>query len=400
MLNRIAIGVVVAALATSAFAQADRVSTTEKGSVLVYPKVELRWDAAGNLVQDTFISITNDFSDDVDVKMYFVALEAGTTCRWVDNDITLTENQPAYWSVATGTPGPDGDAVSPFEAITPRYPAPDGSGDQILQGFVVAFAVGQRPIDPNDGGDLVEAQIRFNHLFGEATIVNYAEGSAYQYAAYAFRALIGEDYDPVGTAGMLMFDGNDYASAFNRLLFNFYASGAQALSVGTTVATVDTELTLLPLTLDVRQDANQPAYVKAKFDIWNANEIGFSGQEYCMLCWSSVLLSAEAGHFLAGNLQTANGYARIDGQASTVCPLPRAAAPLLGVATTIISADTGDTAYAARALPGSGSEAGYLYYDVPSTPEEGIQVVPAPVEVQNTRPARVRALSNPFGATR
>ena len=49
-----------------------RVDSTQKGSLLVYPKVELRWDAAGNMIQDTFVDITNDYPGSVEVQMYFV----------------------------------------------------------------------------------------------------------------------------------------------------------------------------------------------------------------------------------------------------------------------------------------------------------------------------------------
>jgi hypothetical protein len=38
-----------------AFAQQDRVSSTEKGSLLIFSKVEIRWDATGSLIQDTFM---------------------------------------------------------------------------------------------------------------------------------------------------------------------------------------------------------------------------------------------------------------------------------------------------------------------------------------------------------
>ncbi|MBU0718610.1 MAG: hypothetical protein KJ749_10210, partial [Planctomycetes bacterium] len=38
----------------------------------MYPKVEVRWDGQGNVIQDTFIDITNDYPEDVAVQMYFV----------------------------------------------------------------------------------------------------------------------------------------------------------------------------------------------------------------------------------------------------------------------------------------------------------------------------------------
>ena len=50
----------------------ERVSSVEKGSFLIYPKVEIRWDRFGQVIQDTFIDLTNDYPDDVQVQMYFI----------------------------------------------------------------------------------------------------------------------------------------------------------------------------------------------------------------------------------------------------------------------------------------------------------------------------------------
>jgi alkylated DNA repair dioxygenase AlkB len=52
------------------------VSATEKGSLLVFSKVELRWTegapAVYTLAQDTFIDLANDHPEDVQVQMYFI----------------------------------------------------------------------------------------------------------------------------------------------------------------------------------------------------------------------------------------------------------------------------------------------------------------------------------------
>jgi hypothetical protein len=59
----------------------DRGNVVEKGSVLVFPDVTLRWDGQGNIIQDVFITLTNDYnlSPDVRVKMYFVNGDAPLT---------------------------------------------------------------------------------------------------------------------------------------------------------------------------------------------------------------------------------------------------------------------------------------------------------------------------------
>ena len=50
----------------------DQSSISTKGSLLVFPKVELKWDENRDLVQDTFIEITNDYPGDVRVQLYFI----------------------------------------------------------------------------------------------------------------------------------------------------------------------------------------------------------------------------------------------------------------------------------------------------------------------------------------
>ncbi|MCP4593512.1 MAG: hypothetical protein GY842_22470, partial [bacterium] len=57
---------------TLASAQNVRASTSEKGSLLIFPKVELRWNSAGELIQDTFIDLTNDHEDEVKVQVYYI----------------------------------------------------------------------------------------------------------------------------------------------------------------------------------------------------------------------------------------------------------------------------------------------------------------------------------------
>ena len=113
----------------TASAQQDRVSATEKGSLFIFSKVELRWDNQGRVLQDTFLSLTNDDNEDYLVQMYFIngdpELPADPITgeryhpgwNWVDNEITLTANQPIYWSAMTGMSRGGEVALSPFGQI-------------------------------------------------------------------------------------------------------------------------------------------------------------------------------------------------------------------------------------------------------------------------------------------
>lgn len=354
--------VCVAVLVPGALAQ-DRVTATEKGSLLIYPKVEIRFDAAGNLIQDTFITINNDMNQAVDVQMYFVS----EACTDVDNLITLTKNEPAYWSVATGQPK----GVSPFLVLGDPIPDPEGTGQFILRGYVLAWAVGA---DYNE--------IDWDHLYGGAMIVNYQFGAAWEYNAYTFQAL------NVVPDGVLNLNGTEYDWGFQNLLLDFFAVGSAAFSGGGRLVVTDTDLTLLIIDNDVRQDTDGPLTTKAKFDIWNANEVGLSGTEYCITKWDERLLSTVGvpNHFLITSLQTDKGRARITGMASTVCDyapeIISVNTSLLGVAARYMAFDSGDVAIAGSNLFGAGTRAGVIQYDVleppPTKKLQGIAPMRAP----------------------
>jgi len=370
-----------------AVAVQDRVSATEKGSVLIYSKVELRYTATGALIQDTFIDIANDYPQDVLVQMYFingdpritgpggVIIEPGW--NWVDNQIELTANEPTYWSAATGLPK----GVSPFGVLDPGAlpgrPDPAVPGERMLRGYIIAFAV-------NFNG----CEIKWNHLKGDACIVNYADGSAWEYNAWAFQTgnspgiVAAANGTELEACGNLLFNGTKYARAFDMLLLDFYAVGSSALSGPATLVTVDTDLTLHPLSADLRQETTGPVRTKASFDIWNMNEVKFSGTDRCITCWDQTLLSNYGlpNHFLLVNLQTDKGRARIDDIASgVVCPgtagsLTNPAPtldPLLGLAAKHLSFDGLAAAVAGGNLHGSGTQSdGVIRYDRVTPPGE------------------------------
>ena len=389
-------------------AEPGRVDATQKGSLLVYNKVELRWDAGGQLVQDTFIDLTNDYPGAVDVQMYFVNGDAALDavyddatgelrerahpgCNWVDNRITLTGNEPAFWSALTGQEK----GVSPFTVLDPASgvfdpadpltwpgrPAGDGSDHRVLRGFIVAWAV-----------DAHGEEMRWNHLTGDALVVDYGGTGAWAYNAWAFGALNVDHGQPTGTPGELWLDGVEYESCFDYVVLDFYATGASALTGGPDVeVAVDTDLTLLPMLVDVRQDGMGGFTTKAKFDIWNQNEVKFSGTERCITCWDQALLGQYElpNHFLRAHLQTNKGKARIDGMASIVCDeygpqgqpiLLSVDAPLLGVAAKVLDFYTSlapDRGYAGLTLVGTGDEVGVLRYDVLSPPPEQSPAAPS-----------------------
>jgi hypothetical protein len=355
----------------------NRVGCTEKGSLIMFPKVELRWTEAGELVQDTFISITNDYPEDVRVQLYFVQGDeplmenenepgerAHTGWNWVDVQIWLTANEPTYWSALSGLPK----VVSPWTVLDPGTPPgrpdPEGSGDRVLRGYIVAWA-----IDAEEG-----EEIRWDHLAGNVTIVNYARGTAWEHNACAYQVVdpaVGHG-QATGTPGALHMDGTEYAQCFSMLLLNFQAVGSVAFSQeGVAQVASETDLTLFPATADLRQETTGPVTTKAHVEIWNMNEAKFSGTYRCITCWDQTLLRhyETPNHFLVGHLQTDHGKARIDGvESPAICEGSEPAA-LLGVAVRQLTIDGGvEYAAAGTNLQGMGTEEAVLRYDVIGPP--------------------------------
>ncbi|MCB9850760.1 MAG: hypothetical protein H6817_08650 [Phycisphaerales bacterium] len=316
-------------LSACVLAPAGRVSSSNKGSVLIFSDVELRWNSAGELIRDTFVSLGNDYPQKVLVQMYFIhgdgPLDAITSNAvvlerahpgWnrVDVEVGLTANQPSYWAASTGTPIAGG--IPPWTILDPGSPPgrpdPDGSGDRVLRGYIIAWAV-----------DSVGAEIRWNHLSGSTVIADYANGTAWEFEAYAFQAQSAAvaNGSTTGTPGVLNFDGVEYDHAYGQLIFDFLASGTSHFGTSPTPIAVDTDLTLHTLSADLRQETGGPVTTKASFTIWNQNEVKFTGLDQCVTCWDQRYLSdyGAPNHFLRTNLQTDRGKARVDGLASQLC---------------------------------------------------------------------------------
>lgn len=218
----------------------NRASTTAKGSLIIWPVIEVKWDAYGTLIQDTFISVLNDFPADVEVQFYQVNGDAPLDPvfdedtddlierahpGWNNSDykIRLTDDESTYWSVATGWPK----GVSPLSVLDPGNPNgrpdpdPSNPGGRVIRGFLLAWAV-------NVDGE----EIRWNHLKGHAVGVRYDQGTTFDYSPWSFAVVSGvpQGAQSDGDAGSLRLDGSEYDYAPETLLFDFFAAGSQAMS--------------------------------------------------------------------------------------------------------------------------------------------------------------------------
>ena len=294
-----------------------RITCTDKGSLIIFSKIEVRWDSGGSLVQDTFVTLSNDHPDDVKIQFYFIngdePILGHPGWNYVDNEIMLTGNQTVAWSSATGS-----GVVSPWTVLDPDMgrPANDGTGDYYLRGYIIGWAV-------ND----MNEEIRWNHLSGDATLVYYGgDKAAWQYNACT--AAVPENTgvahgEHTGTPGVLNLDGSEYCTPPSHLLMNFQAVSSDAYSTAFTSVVSDTDVTLHPLDVVLDPDAGaSPVVTKAHYDVWNENEVKLSGAYRCISCWDQTLLSQYGipNHFLLPHLQTDHGKARIDGLGSPLCP--------------------------------------------------------------------------------
>jgi hypothetical protein len=333
----------VGAWTGSASAAAPVGNTTQKGSLLIFPRVDV---SPG---RTTIIRITNAVSAVVDVKCYFMDVEKNK----VDFQVRFTENQPFWFDVGSGE---GTKTVQSFPTFGGHY-----------TGELKCWAV-------NDNGT---RQISWNHLVGSATVFDFENSAAYEYNAWAFQALRPQGETVGSEQGRLKLNGVDYDLCPRRLLGNFAPVGrfAQYGEDGDSVFYEDTELTVASCKQDLRQDFEWRA-TKLAFNVWNEDEVKFTGAHECADSWHETLLSEveTAGqNFLAAFLKTDSAYYRVEGIKSTVCDnvvhpgtLTKPTG-LTGVQVTLLELNsatgTRGFAKAGTTLHGGGTMPGFILWD-------------------------------------
>ena len=288
--------------------EVPKANTSQKGSLLIFPKIQTAGDAeSGTVAVDTLIYLTNDNFVGVNLK-----------CSWVDENQTITPfnvdlpaNVPLAFSAWTGLP------LSGSES----FPALKGNGQLLCWAVDTSYY----------------AQIQFNHLYGTA-IIQYSAAAGFDpspvpaavsYNAWAFKALKGPGPANGGTAGLLPLDGKSYDACPSYLVAN-YTPGEKLMET----LPVQAELTLSPCRQDLRKDRT-PTCTRAKFDIWDATGVKYTGAYQCLADWYEGFLEkigndpGQKGPGYGGekftfgnppNLRTAAARFRVMGMAgSTVC---------------------------------------------------------------------------------
>lgn len=330
----------VLALASMVSAAPNVGNTTQKGSLLVFPKV-IEWP--GKVT--TYIFIGNDNYVETYVKCYWM----NENQEIEDFHFLITANQPIVFGTDANTYGP------PF--------------DDNMSGTLTCWA--QKADDT--------APTKFNHLFGYA-LISSANGEVfYNATAFQYRGTIAQ---AEALNGVLPLDAaSNYDSCSQYLTTVFVPSGG---ALGEKTAAYP-DLTLWPCKQDLRQDRT-PTYTKAKFDIWNWDEVKFTGAYKCLKCfWEGYLADIETGtgyfkgygeeKFISTVLGGSVARLRITGVASSVCGTGTVASPFLGVLLYSEDATFADPIqpFAGYTLFGAGYAVGEIKFDKAETPVEAVQ---------------------------
>jgi hypothetical protein len=294
------VGVVTAALvSTSAYAAQNVANTAQKGSLLVFPAIDVTQGAT------TTIRISNDSNFFVSVKCYYV----NETKFRNDFLFRLTPRQAIVFDAATGAADPFGSLQEFPTAVSNAFP----TGNP-FRGELICFAV-------NGAGS---AQISHNHLSGTATVA--ANGGSYEYNSWNFAARGVARGDRIGTPGQLDLTGQagayDACPAYN--IIHFTPTGAPGAPVPMPAQGNNRRVSVSSCLQDLRQDFVRH-FTKLQMNFWNSNEVKFTGAWECANSTESFLLSEidvlpQNASF--GVLGTQAAHVQIRGVASTQCNPP------------------------------------------------------------------------------
>jgi len=326
MYRKFTVGFALAAslLTTSAGAQTSPnvANTSQKGSVLVFPKIDLHEGT------NTLVRLHNDGNNNVWVKCYWMNGQKYTT----DFTFLLTRKQP-FW----------------IDART-------GNGTKPVPGFPVGLIGWYTPGDPFAGelkcwvtDNVASNQLRYNQLAGTATV--YSVSGAYEYSSWNFKALTGPALSVVGTGGLINQNGTEYDYCPQYLHTSFVPSGVGPWG--------PSDLSVASCNQDFRQDYDKE-YTKLQFTVWNEQEVGYTGAYQCIDSWYETFLervSVNGRLFSFAHLKTPVARYQVEGVASTQCPGSKSAG-LVGIQSSFFDGDV-----VGSHLNSAGSKPGFIKWD-------------------------------------
>jgi hypothetical protein len=303
----------------AALAAPNIVNTTQKGSLLVFPEIDI-WGGT-----NTIIRITNDNTRPITVKCYYGEFTNNIYYKPTrDFQFELTKNQPAYWDVKDGV----------GTITVPDFPTQGVD----RAGQLICWAVSR-------GGG---TQVKWNHLSGTATILNSRDFTSYAYNAYQFYARGVKNKAQVGaTAGVLELNGTRDGGAYDKcgryIIGHFSPAGTQIPQIPATVQRNDLSVSACTQDLSpvgkanpLGPDSSDPFNCDKDpdtaapwcghwivFDVFNEEEVKFTGarekadswwrmhlQEKACCGYSGIDIGGE--NFSFDTLQTASAYFRAE----------------------------------------------------------------------------------------
>ncbi len=288
---------------------AANANTTQKGSLLIYPKIDVRDGVT------TWVRLVNDSKLPVTVKCYYMDVNKNR----VDFEFPLTKNQPMIFDAATG--------IGPSRSVNAFPQGTDYPG----YGELICFAV-------SDDGTRLR---HHDQLSGTATIADTSNGNgngnvngASEYNAWSFRYNANGTTEP--TAGDLNLTGRTggYDSCPAYLMGQFSPSGSPAPGDRTTYG--KTTISVSSCSQDLRQDYTRNE-TKLQFDVWKYDETRLTGAYHCANSFAETALGdvgTAPQNFTAAVLKEA-AYYRVQGVQSTQCKDSKNTG-LVGVQTSLI----------------------------------------------------------------
>jgi hypothetical protein len=221
----------------------------------------------------------------------------------------------------------------------------------------------------------LSAQISHNHLSGTATVTSWdGDQTSYTYPSWNFTARNVLAGSTVGTPGRLDLTGADtaYDACPNYLIGHFSPAGA-AIDTGSGAGTEYVEenfLSALSCNQDLRQDFT-PHFTKLQFQVWNEQEVKFTGAYECSDGAKSLSLADETDvareNFTYDVVQSTAAQIKVKGVASTQCnppvvPRPSENSGLVGVLATVLGTEE-DVSLVGTTLNGAGAQSGFILWD-------------------------------------
>jgi len=207
----------------------------------------------------------------------------------------------------------------------------------------------------------------------------YRDGSqAYEYNAYAFFVPSGIDLQPIGAPGALQLNGVEYDVCPLYLIGQFSPQppnndGVLVNQVFNGLNVGGNRLAINGCTLDLRRDY-VPAWTKLQFDVWNSDEVKFTGAYDCADSWHETFfddaLDAARQNFDAATLGTSVARYRVQAFKTPQCPGSEVVG-LLAVQSTDLFVGDGPSYAVGTNLAGAGRQPGVILWDPAGTIFEG-----------------------------